>query len=102
MIRTLAIGEFVPAATDTIWDVRDTESYRAGHIAQAVNKPLDALTADDLAQTTGTIYVLCGGGTKAAKAAEKLHSFDETRDIVHLTGGTRGAVALGWQLMVEA
>lgn len=100
-VRKLEIKDFNPSAELNIWDVRDAEAYRAGHIAHAVNKPVDQLSVDDLAAATGSIYVLCGGGTKAERAVALLNDMDGSRDIVHLTGGTRGAKALGWTLMTE-
>ncbi len=101
MIRVLDIAEFEPDSTMTIWDVRDSSAYHSGHIAYAINKPVDELTPDDLAAQSGTVYVLCGGGTKAQRAVERLNGFDDSRDIVHLVGGTRGAKALGWTLIEE-
>lgn len=101
MIRVLPISEFTPTADATIWDVRDANAYADGHIEYAKNQPLDRLTADLLANTSGTIHVLCGGGTKAGKAADLLNSFDDSRDIVMLQGGTRGAKAAGMAIMIE-
>lgn len=99
MIKTQAIADFTPDEKLTIWDVRDTDSYQAGHIAHAINIPIEHVNAETLAQTTGDIYVLCGGGTKAGRACELLESLDPSRTYVHLTGGTRGAKALGWTLI---
>lgn len=101
MIRQQPITEFTPSANDTIWDVRDAKSYAEGHIEHAKNQPLDSLTADLLSQTDDTVYVLCGGGTKAGRAADLLESLDDSRDIVILTGGTRGAKAAGMTIVSE-
>lgn len=101
MIKTLDIADFTPNANLTIWDVRDTDSFKNGHIAHAVNIPLDSLTAEHLDQTVGDIYILCGGGTKAVKACEFLEKLNPSRTYVRLTGGTRGAKALGWTLITE-
>ena len=68
MIRELAITEFSATANDTVWDVRDSKAFAQGHIESAKNQPLDTLTTELLATTDGTIYVLCGGGSKAATA----------------------------------
>lgn len=99
MIRELAITEFSPTHNDTIWDVRDANAFAEGHIEHAKNQPLDTLTADLLAKTNGTVYVLCGGGTKAARAVALLNELDPNRDIVHLIGGTRGAKAAGMNIV---
>lgn len=101
MIRELPITEFTPTADATIWDVRDANAYADGHIEYAKNQPLDTLTTDVLAKTKGTVYVLCGGGSKAAKAVAILNDIDPERDIVHLTGGTRGAKAAGMTIVSE-
>lgn len=101
MIKTLDIANFSPNADIVIWDVRDTDSFKGGHIAHAANVPLDAITAELLNQTVGDIYILCGGGTKAVKACEFLEKLNPNRTYVHLTGGTRGAKALGWTLITD-
>lgn len=101
MIRELAITQYTPNPNDTIWDVRDTKAYREGHIEYAKNQPLDTLNADLLHQTEGTIYVLCGGGTRAGKSATLLDSFDDSRDIVILQGGTRGAKSAGMTIVSD-
>ncbi|MDO4699922.1 MAG: rhodanese-like domain-containing protein [Moraxella sp.] len=99
MIKTLAIDDFCPSSDQTIWDVRPPDSYQQGHIEHAQNQPLDTLDKTLLDATTGDIYVLCGGGTKAAKACELLERLDPTRTYVHLTGGTRGAMAKGMTII---
>ncbi|WP_410472620.1 rhodanese-like domain-containing protein [Faucicola mancuniensis] len=101
MIRELHITDYMPNANDTIWDVRDNQSFNDGHIEFAKNQPLDTLNADLLDSTEGTIYVLCGGGTKAGKAVALLNEIDPERDIVHLTGGTRGAKSAGMTIISE-
>lgn len=101
MIKTLDIADFTPNADIAIWDVRVPENYNSGHIAHAKNTPIEHITSELLAQTTGDIYVLCGGGTKAEKACQLLESIDPNRTYIHLTGGTRGAKALGWTLISE-
>lgn len=101
MIHTLDIADFAPNADLTIWDVRDTDRYRTEHIAHAVNVPVHDITMNKLAQTTGDIYVLCGGGNKAVQACQMLENLDPNRTYIHLTGGTRGAKALGWTLVSE-
>lgn len=95
MIRKLEITTFDFPDNAVIWDVREPKAFAEGHIKGAVNQPLATLSADQLAQVPNDqpIYVLCGGGSKAPRAAELLHSLDEDRDIVVLMGGTRAAKA---------
>lgn len=100
MIRKLEITTFDFPEDAIIWDVRDPAAFAEGHIKGAVNQPIAQLSADHLTQVEGSqpIYVLCGGGSKAPRAAEVLHAFDESRDIVVLMGGTRAAKAAGIEL----
>ena len=83
-----------------IWDVRDAKAYAEGHIKSAVNQPIDSLDAASLTQVNSdqSIYILCGGGSKAPRAAEKLEGFDSSRDYVVLMGGTRAARDAGLPL----
>ena len=48
--------------------------------------------------TDQPIYILCGGGSKAPRAAEKLEGFDSSREYVILMGGTRAARDAGLPL----
>lgn len=100
MIRKLEITTFDFPENAVIWDVRDARAFAEGHVKGAVNKPINTLSADQLNQVEAgqPVYVLCGGGSKAPRAAELLHSFDENRDIVVLMGGIRAAQAAGMQL----
>ena len=95
MIRKIEITTFEFPENAVIWDVRDTKAYDEGHIKGAVNQPIDALTKESLTQVNSdqSIFILCGGGSKAPRAAELLNSIDESRDIVVLMGGTRAAKA---------
>lgn len=101
MITELPISEFQPSQDKTIWDVRDADKYQEGHIEYVQSQPLATLTKEKLDATTGDIYVLCGGGTKAAKAVALLDELDPSRNIIHLTGGTRGAAACGMTIVQE-
>ena len=94
----LPITEFAPSADKVIWDVRDPIAYQEGHIAHAINIPLDSIDRALVDGVDDTIYVLCGGGSKAGRAAAQILALDPSKDVVQLTGGTRGAIAAGWQL----
>lgn len=107
MIRELAITDFPSIQMKTpqvhVWDVRDAKSFAEGHIAAAVNQPIEHLGASVLADIPAgePVYVLCGGGTKAGRAIALLESLDPTREYVELKGGTRGARAAGFQIVVD-
>lgn len=102
MITELKITEFTPTKDQVIWDVRDAQKYQEGHIEYAVNHPLDTINKSLLDATKGDIYVLCGGGTKAQKAAALINELDHERRVIHLTGGTRGAIASGMVIITES
>lgn len=93
MIRKQEITTFEFPQGAVIWDVRDQSSYTEGHIQGAVNLPIDSLNEQSLAQVAADqpIYILCGGGSKAPRAAEKLEQLDASREYVILMGGTRAA-----------
>lgn len=104
MIRKQEITTFEFPENAIIWDVRDNKAYAEGHIKGAVNQPIDDLSVDSLTQVDSDqpIYILCGGGSKAPRAAEKLESLDSSRDYVVLMGGTRAARDAGLPLEQEA
>ena len=97
MIKEFAVTKLSVNQNAIIWDVRDAKAYAEGHIRGAKNQPLETVNAELLATLaiTQPIYVLCGGGTKAGKAAALIESLDGQREIVILTGGTRAAKAAG-------
>ncbi|WP_273778443.1 MULTISPECIES: rhodanese-like domain-containing protein [unclassified Acinetobacter] len=100
MIRKQEITTFEFPEGAIIWDVRDSNAYAEGHVKGAVNQPINGLTADSLTQVAADqpIYMLCGGGSKALRAAEKLEAFDQAREYVILVGGTRAARDAGLPL----
>ncbi|MDQ8936554.1 rhodanese-like domain-containing protein [Acinetobacter rudis] len=104
MIRKQEITTFEFPENAVIWDVRDVKAFSEGHIQGAVNQPIDHLDEECLTQVSSdqTIYILCGGGSKAPRAAEKLESLDSSRDYVVLMGGTRAARDAGLTLIEGA
>ena len=94
MIRKQDITTFEFPEDAVIWDVRDPSSFAEGHVKGAVNLPIDSLGEDTLisqAIVNQLIYILCGGGSKAPRAADKLEHLDASREYVILMGGTRAA-----------
>ena len=100
MIRKQDITTFEFPESAVIWDVRDPSSYADGHIKGAVNLPIDHLSDQSLIQVAADapIYILCGGGSKAPRAAEKLEKIDASRQYIILMGGTRAARDAGIEL----
>lgn len=100
MIRKQEITTFEFPENAVIWDVREPSSYAEGHIQGAINQPIANLSAKSLAQVAADqpVYILCGGGSKAPRAAELLEGFDSSREYVVLMGGTRAARDAGFAL----
>ena len=100
MIRKQEITTFEFPEGAVIWDVRDTKAYAEAHVKGAMNRPIAELNADSLTQVTADqpIYILCGGGSKAPRAAELLDGIDGSREYVVLMGGTRAARDAGLPL----
>ncbi|MBP8064397.1 MAG: rhodanese-like domain-containing protein [Acinetobacter sp.] len=100
MIRKQDITTFEFPENSIIWDVRDTNAFAEAHVKGAVNQPITSLSADSLTQVSADqpIYILCGGGSKAPRAAELLEGFDSQREYVVLMGGTRAARDAGLPL----
>lgn len=97
MINSIAITDFQPQTNDIIWDVRDAKAYAEGHWQPAQHQALESISLATLQTLPSeqTIYVLCGGGTKAGRAAQLIEELDKQRQVVILTGGTRAAKAAG-------
>lgn len=88
--KRLAAGE-----SPFLVDVRDAEAFAAGHVAGAVNRPIDSLDPEAIAREAGgaPVLTLCGGGTRAGKAAATLRAAGvEARAIA---GGTKACQAAG-------
>ena len=104
MMRKQEITTFEFPENAIIWDVRDTKAFSEGHVKGAINQPIDGLDEQSLTQVESDqpIYILCGGGSKAPRAAEKLETLDGSREYVVLMGGTRAARDAGFPLEQEA
>ena len=100
MIRKQEITTFEFPEGAVIWDVRDAAAYAETHVKGASNQPITGLSAESLTQVAADqpIYILCGGGSKAPRAAELLEGFDSSREYVVLMGGTRAARDAGLAL----
>ena len=101
-MNKLPITEFDLNQAAIVWDVRDAQAYAEGHVQTAQNRPLDQITLEQVAAVPmgQPIYVLCGGGTKAGRAAALIASIEPARRVVELTGGTRAAKAAGMVIEV--
>lgn len=83
--------------TRSLFDVRTTEEYAAGHAGKASNFPLDALDKDLCALDKGKpVYVICQTGRRGQIGAEILQKAGFT-DIYNISGGTSAWVSAGFQ-----
>lgn len=100
MIKEIPVTRLSTHQNAIVWDVRDAKTYAEGHIQGAKNHPIETINSDLLAtiSVTEPIYVLCGGGTKAGKAAALIADLDSQREVIILTGGTRAAKAAGMKI----
>ena len=100
MIRKQEITTFEFPEGAVIWDVRDAAAYAETHVKGASHQPITGLSAESLTQVAADqpIYILCGGGSKAPRAAELLEGLDSSREYVVLMGGTRAARDAGLAL----
>lgn len=93
-IRALDVRQFaalIESGKAVLIDVRTAEEFAEGHIAGAVNMPLDAFDPALVPQVAGKQTVLyCRSGKRSLAAAEMLAS--ATGSATHLAGGI-----LGWQ-----
>ena len=83
-------------AGDTVIDVRTPDEYARGHIAGALNVPIDLLayTARDLPE--GPIMTACTYGGRAGRAAELLDRAGRTA--FSIAGGTKAWQAAGFPM----
>ncbi len=80
-------------------DVRTPVEFAEVHADNAVNIPFDRLTAEAAANAgavdrTAPVYVICRGGHRSAKAAERLAGAGYGRPVV-VAGGTLAWTAAG-------
>jgi rhodanese-related sulfurtransferase len=77
-------------------DVRSPADFAQGHIAGAINIPIERLFAVELLD--GPLMTTCGGGGRGGRAADAL--VEAGREAYSIAGGTRSWRAAG--LPVEA
>ena len=103
MNKTISAADFGQLITSGkaphIVDVRTPVEFVAVHVEGASLAPLDELDPRKIIDAlkpgeTDTIYLLCKGGTRASKAAEKFRAAGSERVCV-VEGGTDACVAAG-------
>lgn len=78
-------GELAGRADARVLDVRGTSEFDAGHVKDAIHIPYTRLAErlDDVPDS-GTLFIHCGSGMRAALAAAYLAQ--KGRDVVHVDG----------------
>lgn len=85
-------------AGDTVIDVRSPSEYAQGHIAGALNLPLDTLPLGARQLPDRPILTACGMGGRAGRAAELLDLAGRTAFFI--AGGTKAWGAAGLPIVV--
>lgn len=101
-------AERIPVATaremwragDTIIDVRSPQEYAGGHIAGALNVPIDTLPKGAEALPEGPVITACSMGGRAGRAAELLALTGRTT--FSIEGGTKAWQAAGLPIVTGA
>lgn len=90
-----AIERAVADEERLLLDVRSPEEYEAGHLAGAVNVPVDEVGArlDELGARDRPVIVYCRSGRRSARAAAALREAGFTQ--VHDLGGMSNGPAFG-------
>jgi rhodanese-related sulfurtransferase len=87
-------------AGDLIVDVRTAEEYAAGHIAGAVNVPLNRIGFAAAELPEGQVLTVCSMGNRSLRAAETLARIG--RPALSLRGGTKAWAAAGLPIVTGA
>jgi rhodanese-related sulfurtransferase len=80
-------------AGDTLIDVRTPDEYATGHIAGAINVPINTLPTGADALPDGPVITACGSGGRGGRAADLLDLAGRTAFTID--GGTKAWQAAG-------
>lgn len=93
----VAVAHALWTAGDPIIDVRSAEEYAAGHIAGAVNIPLQRVAFAESELPAGQVLTVCSMGNRSMRAAETLARIG--RPALSLRGGTKAWTAAGYPIV---
>jgi rhodanese-related sulfurtransferase len=85
-------------AGDTVIDVRTADEYANGHIAGAINVPIDMLPSGAQALPDGPVITTCGSGGRGQRAADLLDLAGRTAFTID--GGTKAWQAAGLPIVM--
>ena len=88
-------------ADPVLLDVREDDEWAAGHAPHAVHVPMGEIPArlDEL-PADGTLYVICRGGGRSARATEYLNA--NGWDAVNVDAGMLGWQAAGRPMVADS
>lgn len=92
----VATAREMARAGDLIIDVRSADEYAGGHIAGAINVPIDTLPKAAESLPAGPIITTCQMGGRAGRAADLLHLAGRTAFAIE--GGTKAWQAAGYPI----
>ncbi|QLG13204.1 rhodanese-like domain-containing protein (plasmid) [Deinococcus sp. D7000] len=98
---TVTVHDLKPAVNGGAYllDVRTPAEFAEGHIASAVNLPLDQVEARaDEVPGDRPVYVICRSGNRSAQASVILKKVD--RDVRNVGGGMNDWAAAGYPVSV--
>jgi rhodanese-related sulfurtransferase len=103
MSPSVTVPEFAKIISSTqsafLVDVRRADEFTERHVKGASHFPLDDLNPAAIASSLGvtadsTIFILCKGGTRAGKAAERFRAAG-ILNVCVVDGGTDGCASAG-------
>ena len=104
MIAEISVTELekLIAAGSLVIDVREADEFTAGHVPTAISIPLSTVQDRvDEFRHQGTVYVICQVGGRSMRACQNLADFD-INNLVNISGGTTGWIALGNDVVTGA
>ena len=104
MIAEISVTELekLIAAGSLVIDVREADEFTAGHVPTAISIPLSTVQDRvDEFRHQGTVYVICQVGGRSMRACQYLADFD-INNLVNISGGTTGWIALGNDVVTGA
>jgi rhodanese-related sulfurtransferase len=89
----VSVAHAIWAAGDLVVDVRTPDEYASGHIAGAVNVPLDTIAFRIEKLPPGQVLAVCSMGNRSRRGAERFARLGRTA--MSLRGGTKAWAAAG-------
>lgn len=104
MVREITVDDLAGLeGTVVLFDVREPDEYRGGHVPGAVNVPLSTVP-DNIGKMAvgGVVHVICQAGGRSMTACAFLdeNASDTGTTFVNVAGGTGGWIVAGHEVVV--